>query len=276
MYDPHQLIMSGGRAGVGKITFHHRLETCRFKGREPAHTMPHQKQELLRANPELRFSRLSGFLLRQFRQGGQWRQRRAIGLAKRWEGGDPFSGTLRLMLLERGSFVGAYSYGGLLSPHVLSPNVTIGRYCSFGSGVQIFRRNHPIDYLSTHAAFYNPLFQFVETDGLEFLPLTIEHDVWIGHGGLILPGCHRVGLGAIVGAGAVVTKNVDDFAIVAGNPAKQIGMRFDDALRRDILNSRWWEKSLDELKQYCDILIKPLSGKAPLFIRDLSDQRPPS
>lgn len=238
--------------------------------------MPHQKQELLRANPELRFSRFSGFLLNQFRKGRAWRQRRAVGLAKRCEGGDAYSGTLRLILLERGSSVGAYSYGPLLLPHVLSPNVTIGRYCSFGSGVQVFRRNHPIDNLSTHAAFYNPLFRFVETDRLEFRPLTIEHDVWIGHGGLVLPGCERIGLGAVVGAGAVVTKNVEDFTIVAGNPARQIGTRFDDSLCKEIRKSRWWEKSLDELEPYRGFLTQPVSGKAPLFAKELFDRSPPS
>ena len=227
--------------------------------------MPHQKKELLRENPELRFCRLSKFLLSQFRKG---RQRRVIGLAKRWEGGDAFSGTLRLMLLEQGSSVGAYSYGGLLSPHVLSPNVTIGRYCSFGSGVQIFRRNHPIDYLSTHAAFYNPLFRFVQVDKIEFRPLTIEHDVWIGHGALILPGCNRIGLGAVVGAGAVVTKDVDDFAIVAGNPAKQIRKRFDDALCDEIRKSHWWQHSLEELSQFRDLLTQPLLGKLPPICKD--------
>lgn len=231
--------------------------------------MPNPKQELLQANPELRFSRCSGFLLSQFRHGRRWRQRRAIGLAKRWEGGDAFSGTLRLMLLERGASVGAYSYGSLLSPHVLSPNVTIGRYCSFGSGVQVFRRNHPTDFLSTHAAFYNPLFRFVEADRLEFRPLRIEHDVWIGHGGLILPGCDRIGLGAIVGAGAVVTKSVEDFAIVAGNPARQIGARFDEGLCNKIRDSRWWEHSLEELKQCRDMLSQPLSEELLMIDRRL-------
>lgn len=238
--------------------------------------MPRQKHELLRANPELRFSRFSGFLLNQFRKGREWRKRRAVGLAKRWEGGDAYSGTLRLILLERNSAVGAYSYGPLLSPYVLSPNVTIGRYCSFGSGVQIFRRNHPIDNLSTHAAFYNPLFRFVEVDRLEFRPLTIEHDVWIGHGGLVLPGCERIGLGAIVGAGAVVTRNVEDFAIVAGNPARQIGTRFDESLSNEIRQSRWWEKSLNELEPYRELLTKPISGKHLLHAKDFSHQVHPT
>lgn len=243
---------------------------------EMAAIMPDQTQDLLRDNPELRFSRFSNFLLNQYRKGRPRRQRRAIGLAKRFEGGDAFSGTLRLMLLVQGSSVGAYSYGGLLSPLVLSPNVTIGRYCSFGKGVQIFRRNHPVDYLSTHAAFYNPLFKFVEVDPLEYRPLTIGHDVWIGYGGLILPGCERIGLGAIVGAGTVVTKDVPDFAIVAGNPARQIGMRFDEALGEEIRESHWWTKSLEELKPYRELLTQTLQGKLPMFGKDLSQPQHPA
>lgn len=238
--------------------------------------MPHHKREFLRDNPELRFCRLSNFLLRQFRKG---RQSRAIRLAKRWEGGDAFSGTLRLMFLEQDSSVGAYSYGGLLSPHVLGRNVTIGRYCSFGSDVQIFRRNHPIDYLSTHAAFYNPVFRFVQVDEIEFRPLVIEHDVWIGHGALILPGCRRIGLGAVVGAGAVVTKDVDDFTIVAGNPAKQIRKRFVDELCDEIRKSHWWEHSLEELSQFRNLLTRPFLGSLPSFGGEsphLSPQHDPS
>jgi maltose O-acetyltransferase len=55
-------------------------------------------------------------------------------------------------------------------------------------------------------------------------PVIIEDDVWIGCSVIILPGCH-IGKGAVVGAGAIVTKSVPEFAIVAGNPAKVIKYR---------------------------------------------------
>lgn len=55
--------------------------------------------------------------------------------------------------------------------------------------------------------------------------LTIENEAWIGARAIILPSCNRVGEGAVIGAGSVVTDNVDDYAIVAGNPARKIGER---------------------------------------------------
>jgi maltose O-acetyltransferase len=56
-------------------------------------------------------------------------------------------------------------------------------------------------------------------------PLFICDDVWIGRRAMILPGCRRIGRGAIVGAGAVVTKDVPEYTIVAGNPAREVKKR---------------------------------------------------
>ena len=64
-----------------------------------------------------------------------------------------------------------------------------------------------------------------EQDDIETRPLAICDDVWIGRRAIILPGCSRVGRGAIIGAGAVVARDVPDYAIYAGNPAKEIRKR---------------------------------------------------
>ena len=56
-------------------------------------------------------------------------------------------------------------------------------------------------------------------------PLTIDDDVWIGARAMILPGCKHIGKGVIVGAGSVVTKDIPDYAIVGGNPARVIKYR---------------------------------------------------
>ena len=62
-------------------------------------------------------------------------------------------------------------------------------------------------------------------------PLHIAGDVWIGARAIILPGCRRIGHGAIIGAGAVVTKDVPDWAIVGGNPATVIKYRKSESER---------------------------------------------
>ena len=71
---------------------------------------------------------------------------------------------------------------------------------------------------------------------------TIGNDVWVGSGAIILrkPGMH-IGDGAIIGAGAVVTKSVEPYAIVAGTPARTIGSRFSPEVVERLLRLRWWD-----------------------------------
>jgi acetyltransferase-like isoleucine patch superfamily enzyme len=143
-------------------------------------------------------------------------------------------------------------------PGEFPPGVTIGRYVSVGPGVRVFRRNHPMDRLSMHPYFYNSALGLVEQDTIESRPLTIGHEAWIGENAIITPGCERIGIGAVVGAGAVVTKDVEDFSIVAGNPAKVIRTRFDKRTIDRLLDSRWWERSGGELAELTDELTRPL------------------
>lgn len=144
---------------------------------------------------------------------------------ERIEGGSMFSETLRRIQREQyGVEIGAYSYGPLLRPGVLCRGSSVGRYCSFAEGVSVYRRNHPMDRLSTHPFFFNPEFGHVPF-GIPETPLEIGHDVWIGAHAIILPKCRVIETGAVIGAGAVVTKDVPAYAVVAGNPAKVIGYR---------------------------------------------------
>ena len=186
-------------------------------------------------------------------------------LIKWCEGGYFHSRALRRILEDQyGVLVGDYSYGPCLKPGELPPGTRIGRYCSLGPGIQVFRRNHPKDWLSLHPFFYNCRLGLVERDLIarnEDNPLTIGHDVWIGAATIILPGCRTIDNGAIIGAGAVVTKDVPAFAIVAGNPAKIIGYRFPEALREKIEESRWWEKSLAELGPHAPAFVGSLSAE---------------
>ena len=126
--------------------------------------------------------------------------------------------------------------------------ITIGRYVSFATGVRIFLQNHPLQKLSTHPLFYHGSNDGSQAADLPLGSLDIGNDVWIGCNALILPGCRRIGNGAVIGAGAVVTKDVPDFSVVVGNPAKRIRDRFPAEIVERIQASKWWLMPIEEVQ----------------------------
>ena len=131
--------------------------------------------------------------------------------------------------LPRDFRAGAYSYVGRNCCICLK--VSIGAYTMLAHEVSIQGGDHRIDIPGIPICF----------SGRPEMPETIiEDDVWIGHRAIIIAGV-RIGRGAIVGAGAVVTKDVPAYTIVGGVPAKPIGVRFpnpkDRAIHEAMLNS---------------------------------------
>ncbi len=164
------------------------------------------------------------------------------------ENGQFYSATMRRILSDYyGVEIGAYSYGAGMIRGEFPRGVKIGRYVSIAAGVKIFLRNHPYKRLSMHPFFYNSALGFVKNDTITQNTLEIGHDVWIGYGAIVTPSCQLIGNGAVIAAGAVVTKNVPAYAIVAGNPAKIIKYRFDEKIIAKVENSQWWNKSISEL-----------------------------
>jgi acetyltransferase-like isoleucine patch superfamily enzyme len=129
---------------------------------------------------------------------------------------------------------------------IIREKTRIGRYCSIARRITIGAQNHPLRWLSTHPFQIDPEFAI---DGLEFetVPTTIGNDVWIGENAIVMSGV-RVGDGAVVAAGSVVTKDAPPYAIVAGAPARAVGQRFPDPVIRRLLDLRWWEFREDFLK----------------------------
>jgi virginiamycin A acetyltransferase len=134
----------------------------------------------------------------------------------------------------------------------------IGKFCQIAEGVEFVMNgaNHQMACVSTF-----PFYIFRGWDEkappLWKMPLkgdtVIGNDVWIGQNAVILPGTH-IGDGAIIGLNSVVGKNVEPYTIVAGNPAKPLGKRFDDELIGLMLRLRWWDKSIGEIKDLIPLL----------------------
>lgn len=158
------------------------------------------------------------------------------------------STVLRARFRRQGVEVGLYSYG-CFDLNRVPPGVTVGRYCSFAPSAQIFRRNHGIGFLGLTPYFYNAHLGVVDRDTIAARPLAIEDDVWLGHQCVILPSVDRIGRGAVIAAGAVVTRSVPAYAIVGGNPARVLRKRFDDATIAQIEATRWWQGDPDDLRR---------------------------
>lgn len=185
-----------------------------------------------------------------------------LSLTCRIEGGEMYSVTLREILARHyGVEVGPYSYGSLLRPGYADQSTIIGPYVSVGPNVRRFGAAHPVQTPSMHPFWYNPKLGYVDQgQDVKRSACEIGADSWIGANVTILPGCETIGIGAVVGAGSVVTKDVDPFTIVAGNPAKIIGTRLDSATRKRLMKTRPWTREPQDM--YREIRnIKHLSDK---------------
>lgn len=178
-------------------------------------------------------------------------------VVKKLEGGEFYSYTLRKIFRHYHNIeVGMYSYG-CFNAHDIGPLTIIGRYCSIAKGVSIFHANHPLVHKSLHPFFYNPCFGFVKNEKIVRKSIVIGHDVWVGQNAIITPSVNRIGNGAVIGAGAVVTKDVPDFAVMAGNPAGIVKYRFDPETMNKIKQSEWWLNDIPELLKSLDEFTGP-------------------
>jgi lipopolysaccharide transport system ATP-binding protein len=118
----------------------------------------------------------------------------------------------------------------------------IGKFCSIGGGVRlIVDGNHRVDWISTYP--FGPEIRGFSKN-LEHIAgkgdMVIGNDVWIGILAMILPGV-QIGDGAVIGAGSVVARDVGDYEIVAGNPARLIRKRFSEHQIAQLLKIKWWD-----------------------------------
>lgn len=158
--------------------------------------------------------------------------------------------------------VGMYSYG-CFDERRVARGTKIGRFCSIAPTAYIFNGNHGITFLMLHPYAYNPALGMVPKETIARGVCIIEDDVWLGHNSIITPSVTNIGRGAIVAAGAVVTKNVPPYSIVAGNPAKIIKYRFTPEIIKEIEETKWWELDYMAIKEIVnlkpDLIFDPIS-----------------
>lgn len=168
-----------------------------------------------------------------------------IRLINELEGGACFSLTLRKIFKYYYDVnIGMYSMGGCFIPGAFDPNTTIGRYCSIDKTVRAINRQHDLDETSIYG--YSPKIRERNNQN-SFKSLEIGSDVWIGYKAIIMPSVLKIGDGAVIAAGAVVTKDVNQYAIVVGNPARAVRYRFDKKAIEKLLTEKWWKKNLEDI-----------------------------
>ena len=156
---------------------------------------------------------------------------------------------------DRSYFSGCMGYGTYIC-NDCSIIGNVGRFCSIAPEVKNSLGIHPISepYVSTSPMFFSLRKQTGETFAQKQLfeemknPIEIGHDCWIGQGAFIVGGI-KVGTGAVVLAGAVVTKDVPSYAIVGGVPAKVLKYRYDEETIDFLLRTEWWNMPIDWLRE---------------------------
>ena len=119
----------------------------------------------------------------------------------------------------------------------------IGSFVSIANGVVIGGGRHPMEWVGMSPVFYegrdSVKAKFATHAREPVKRVVVGHDVWIGRSAIVLPGV-ELGTGCVVGAGAVVTRSVPPYTIVAGNPAHVIRLRFAESLVARLLATQWW------------------------------------
>ena len=139
-------------------------------------------------------------------------------------------------------------------------NCDIGAFCSIADGVIIGGAQHPIEWVGTSPVFYkgkdSVTKKYSEFERPKAKRTIIGNDVWIGDRAIIKGGV-TVGNGAIIGMGSIVTKDIGDFEIWAGNPAKLIRKRFSEDIIQDLIKLSWWEWDDFTIQKYSQYIRNP-------------------
>lgn len=201
----------------------------------------------------------------------------------------PFRGiTLDKQVTQPNIRVGRYSYysgyyhghsfddcARFILPDDDADKLIVGSFCSIGTGAAFImagNQGHRNDWISTFPFFWMPEVPAFEGAQNGFLPAgdtVIGNDVWIGSEAIVMPGV-TIGHGAVIGTRALVTRDVEPYTIVGGNPARPIRRRFDERQIAMLLEMQWWDWPEDRLHGAMPLLT---SGDVEELYRYWNDTR---
>ena len=165
------------------------------------------------------------------------------------------------------SHLSAYTFVG---PRTQLVHANIGKYCSIGPDCLIGLPRHSLKNISTSPIFTSrknaTKYSWTNQDTFqEFQQVTLGSDVWIGSRAIIMDGV-RIGHGSVIGAGAIVTKDIPDYAIAVGVPARAIKYRFEEKIIKTLLEIKWWDMPEQTLKDNIQIF-----NMSEFKVEDLAD-----
>jgi virginiamycin A acetyltransferase len=134
----------------------------------------------------------------------------------------------------------------------MKDKLIIGKFCQIATGVRFIMNgsNHAMDGISTYPfKVISKAWEHVDMNVVSKGDTIIGNDVWIGNSVTIMQGV-KIGDGAIIGTNSLVTKDVEPYTIVGGNPARLIRKRFDEQTIDFLLQLRWWDWSIEKITQY--------------------------
>lgn len=158
-------------------------------------------------------------------------------------------------------------YASYLAPYLFplsKDSLIIGKFVQIAHGVRFITSsaNHKMNGFSTYP--FNTFMMTPQTTSEDITAMfedaqnrgdtVVGNDVWIGMNAVIMPGV-KIGDGAIIGANSVVTKNVEPYTVVGGNPATIIKKRFDEQTIDTLLNIKWWDWSIEKIEKNIDVII---------------------
>lgn len=163
--------------------------------------------------------------------------------------------------------VGIGTYGKLNVKNDTNSKLIIGNFCSIAEGVTfLVGLDHPVNNVSSYPFKVKQCGQSVEA--ISKGDIVLDDDVWLGYRVTVLSGVH-VGQGAIVAAGAVVTKDVPPYAIVGGVPAKVIKYRFSQDIIQQLLRLDYSKLTEDLIREHQEELYVPLNRKKLVEVQQL-------